>query len=258
MLIDSHCHLDRLKLEKIESGSLDQVIQEAKDCGVTKMLCVGIDMGNADAVKAIADTYPSVYASVGVHPLDIENMATREQLIEAANHPKVVAIGESGLDYYYSKESMAPQKESLIMNLKVARELELPIIVHTRDAKEDTLSILNEHACRKSVGVLHCFTEDWDMAERALEIGFYISFSGIVTFKNAKELKEVARKVPMDRILVETDSPYLAPIPFRGKPNFPKYTRQVGEYVADLKQVSFETLAEQTTENFHRLFNKAI
>lgn len=258
MLVDSHCHLDRLKLEKIESGSLDQVIAEAEANGVSKMLCVGIDMGNADAVKAIADTYSNVFASVGVHPLDIENSATREELIVAASHPKVVAIGETGLDYYYSQESKNQQQESLAMHLQVAKELELPTIVHTRDAKEDTLAILNEYACRENVGVLHCFTEDWDMAKRAIDLGFYISFSGIVTFKNAKELQDVARQVPMDKILVETDSPYLAPVPFRGRPNFPKYTRQVGEFVADLKQVPFEALAEQTTDNFHRLFKRAV
>lgn len=260
MLVDSHCHLDRLKLEKLASGSLDEVIEEAQISGVTKMLCVGIDMGNADAVKTIADKYPMVFASIGVHPLDInaiESNASREQLIAAANHPKVVAIGETGLDYHYSQDSKIQQQESLILHLDVAKELRLPVIVHTREAKEDTLAILKEHACQQSVGVLHCFTEDWDMAKRAIDMGFYISFSGIVTFKNAIELQDVARQVPMDRILVETDSPYLAPVPFRGRPNFPKYTRQVAEFVADLKQVPFATLAQQTTENFHRLFARA-
>ena len=258
MLVDSHCHLDRLKLEKIASGSLDQVIEEAIADGVSKMLCVGIDMGNADAVKKIAEAYSSVYASVGVHPLDVANSATREELIEAANHPRVVAIGETGLDYYYSQESKMQQQESLAMHLDVAKELSLPAIVHTRDAKEDTLAILKEHACRENVGVMHCFTEDWDMAKRAMDLGFYISFSGIVTFKNATELQAVARQVPLDRMLVETDSPYLAPVPFRGKPNFPKYTRQVGEFVADLKQVPFAEFAQQTTENFHNLFKRAV
>ena len=257
MLVDSHCHLDRLKLEKLETGHLDEVINGAVDRGVEKMLCVGIDMGNAEAVKAIAEQYANVYASVGVHPCDVKEMITAEQLIETANHPKVVAIGETGLDYYYSDDSKDVQKESLAMHLQVAKQLQLPIIIHTRDAKEDTLALLEQHACRDNVGVLHCFTEDWDMAKRAMDIGFYVSFSGIVTFKNAKELQEVALNMPMDRILVETDSPYLTPTPYRGKPNFPKYTREVAEFIAELKGIDFETFAQQTTDNFHRLFPKA-
>ncbi len=258
MLVDSHCHLDRLKLEKIESGTLDTVIQEAHDRGVTKMLCVGIDMQNAAAVKAIAEKYSNVYASVGVHPLDVKEMISAEELIAAANHPRVVAIGETGLDYYYSQDSKAVQHESLVMHLQVAKQLQQPVIIHTRDAREDTIAILKEHACRESVGVLHCFTESWEMAKAALDMGFYISFSGIVTFKNAVELQDVAKNVPLDRVLVETDSPYLAPTPFRGRPNFPKYTREVAEFVAQLKGVSYEQLAEQTTDNFHRLFKRAV
>jgi TatD DNase family protein len=258
MLVDSHCHLDRLKLEKIASGTLDTVIQEALDNGVAKMLCVGIDMQNAQAVKTIAETYPNVYASVGVHPLDVKEMITAEELIAAADHPRVVAIGETGLDYYYSQDSKAVQHESLVMHLQVAKQLKQPVIIHTRDAREDTIAILKEYACREYVGVLHCFTESWEMAKAALDLGFYISFSGIVTFKNATEIQEVAKKMPLDRILVETDSPYLAPTPHRGKPNFPKYTREVAEFVAQLKQVSYEELAQQTTDNFHRLFYKAL
>lgn len=245
------------KAGKLEGG-LDQVIAEARENQVKHMLCVGIDMNNAADVKAIASRYEGVYASVGVHPLDIENAATEEQLLEEADHEKVVAIGETGLDYYYSKDSMDVQKDSLIMHLKIAKQLKLPVIIHTRDAKEDTLAILEEHACKESVGVLHCFTEDWDMAQRAMEMGFYISFSGIVTFKNAKELQEVALKMPLDRMLVETDSPYLTPTPYRGKPNYPKYTRQVAEFIAELRGLSVEAVAEQTTRNFFKLFSKAI
>lgn len=258
MLVDSHCHLDRLKMEKTPGVTLDMVIQEALDRGVGKMLCVGIDMQNANAVKAIAGQYANVYASVGVHPLDVKDMITAEQLIAAADHPKVVAIGETGLDYYYSQDSKAIQHESLVMHLQVAKQLKQPVIIHTRDARADTLAILREHACRESVGVLHCFTESWDMAKAALDLGFYISFSGIVTFKNAIELQDVARNVPLDRILVETDSPYLAPTPYRGKPNFPKYTREVAEFVAQLQGVAYEELAAQTTANFHQLFKRAV
>ena len=257
MLVDSHCHLDRLKLDKLATGHLDEVINGAMERGVEKMLCVGIDMTNADAVKAIADQYANVYASVGVHPCDVKDMITAEQLVETANHKKVVAIGETGLDYHYTEDSKFVQQESLIMHLQVAKELELPVIIHTREAKEDTLAILEEHACRKKTGVLHCFTEDWDMAERAMALGFYVSFSGIVTFKSAKSLQDVALNMPMDRLLVETDSPYLTPVPNRGKPNFPQYTRDVAEFVAELKGIPFDVFAQQTTENFHRLFYKA-
>lgn len=256
MLVDSHCHLDRLKMDKTPDLTLAAVIEEAYACGVTKMLCVGIDMRNADAVKNIAEQYQHVYASVGVHPLDVKEMISADTLIHAADHPKVVAIGETGLDYYYSQESRLVQQESLIMHLQVAKTLQLPVIIHTRDAREDTLAILKAHACRHSAGVLHCFTESWEMAQAALEIGFYISFSGIVTFKNAQDLQDIAKKIPLDRILVETDSPYLAPMPYRGKPNFPKYTREVAEYIAELRGISYEEFALHTTQNFHRLFSK--
>lgn len=212
---------------------------------------------NAEDVKRIAAVYPSVFASVGVHPLDVENMMTAEELISAADHEKVVAIGETGLDYYYSKESQAIQQESLVMHLEVAKTLSLPTIIHTRDARQDTLDLLAQHACREAAGVLHCFTESWDMAKAALDLGFYISFSGIVTFKNAKALQEVAKKVPMDRMLVETDSPYLAPVPYRGKANFPAYTLQVAQFIAQLRGVELDAIARQTTDNFFSLFSAA-
>lgn len=258
MLVDSHCHLDRLKIDNTDDAAMQQVIDDAYAQGVEHILCVGIDMNNAPVVKGIAEKFAQVYASVGVHPLDAQSMISAETLIQAADHPKVVAIGETGLDYYYSKDNIAVQQENLIMHLQVAKQLALPVIIHTRDAKQDTLDLLKQHACREHAGVLHCFTEDWDMAQQAIDLGFYISFSGIVTFKNAQELKEVAKKVPLDRMLVETDAPYLTPMPFRGKPNFPKNTRQVAEYIAELKQVPFDDVAKQTTDNFFRLFKKAI
>lgn len=258
MIIDSHCHLDRLKLESHDYAALKQVIDEANEMGVERMLCVGIDMQNATNVKQIAEQFEQVFASVGVHPCDAKELIAAEQLMDAANHPKVVAIGETGLDYYYSQESKAVQQESLIMHLQVAKQLRLPVIIHTRDAREDTIKLLREHACSQSVGVLHCFTEDWDMAKKALDLGFYISFSGIVTFKNAKELQDIAKKVPLDRMLVETDAPYLTPVPYRGKPNFPKYTRYTAEFIAQLRAEELSTIAQHTTENFFRLFNKAV
>lgn len=257
MIVDSHCHLDRLKLEKLESGSLDQVIEEALAADVSHMLCVGIDANNAADVKRIADTYAPVFASVGVHPLDIENAVTAEQLVQLADHRKVVAIGETGLDYYYSAENKQLQQDSFVMHLQVANQLGLPTIVHTRDAREDTIALLDAHASKEAAGVLHCFTESWEMAKAALDLGFYISFSGIVTFKNAKELQDVAQKVPLDRMLVETDSPYLTPVPNRGKPNFPKYTRDVAAFIAQLRGETLETIAQQTTNNFFSLFNRA-
>ncbi|MCY4045527.1 MAG: TatD family hydrolase [Cellvibrionales bacterium] len=257
MIVDSHCHLDRLTLDNLDIPTLDQVVLEAKAADVSHMLCVGIDATNSPVVCDIAEQYDNVFASVGIHPCDVKTVILEEELNALANRPKVVAIGETGLDYYYSKEDMAAQKESLILHLNVAKSRQLPVIIHTRDAKEDTLAILEAHACRESVGVLHCFTEDLDMAERAIDLGFYISFSGIVTFKSAKELQQVAKTIPLDRMLVETDSPYLAPVPFRGKPNFPKHTRQVAEFIADLREISLDEVATTTTHNFFQLFNRA-
>lgn len=257
MLVDSHCHLDRLKLDKYD-GSLEAALDHARQRGVGKMLCVGISLENRQAVVDLADQYHDVVSSVGVHPLDIERgLATREQLIEWGKHPKVVALGESGLDYYYSDESKLQQQESFVIHLEAAKQAELPVIVHTRDARKDTLDLIAEHGCRESAGVLHCFTESWDMAKTAMDMNYYISFSGIVTFKNAVELREVAEKMPLDRMLVETDSPYLAPVPYRGKPNEPAFVREVAEFLAELKGISTEEMIRITGENFHKLFKKA-
>lgn len=257
MLVDSHCHLDRLKLDKYD-GDLTRALQSARDAGVGKMLCVGISLDNREAVTSLAERFDDVVASVGVHPLDVESgLATEEQLIEWAKHPKVVALGESGLDYYYSDESKQVQQESFAVHLRAAAQAELPVIVHTRDARQDTLDLIAEHGCQESAGVLHCFTESWEMARAAMDMNYYVSLSGIVTFKNAEDLREVARKMPLDRLLVETDSPYLAPIPYRGKPNEPAFVREVAQFVADLKGISFDKLCEITGANFHRLFSKA-
>ncbi|QFT54702.1 TatD family hydrolase [Microbulbifer sp. THAF38] len=257
MLVDSHCHLDRLKLDKFD-GDLDTVLEFARSRGVGKFLCVGISLDNADAVVEIASKYEDVVCSVGIHPLDVESgLAGVDQLIEMAGRPKVVALGETGLDYYYSTETKETQQQSFIAHLQAAGQVGLPVIVHTRDAREDTIQLIRQHGNLQTAGVLHCFTESWEMAKAALDLNYYISLSGIVTFKNAGDLRDVARKLPLDRLLVETDSPYLAPIPYRGKPNIPAYVREVAEFIAELRGISYEQLAEITTENFLRLFPRA-
>lgn len=254
MLIDSHCHLDRLDLAA-HGGSLDAALDAARAVGVGHFLCIGVSADNAATVKNLAERYADVDCSVGVHPLDLEPGAepALDWLLSELAHPKVVAIGETGLDYHYEPESAALQQASFRLHLEAARVTGKPVIVHTREARADTLALLREAALPQA-GVLHCFTEDWEMAKAALDIGFYISLSGIVTFRNAEALREVARQVPADRLLVETDSPYLAPVPHRGKPNLPQYVREVAEYLAVLRGVSYETLAEQTGNNFKRLF----
>ncbi|WKC35965.1 TatD family hydrolase [Ectopseudomonas chengduensis] len=254
MLIDSHCHLDRLDLAA-HGGSLDAALDAARAAGVGHFLCIGVSADNAATVKGLAERYVDVDCSVGVHPLDLEPGAepALDWLLGELAHPKVVAIGETGLDYHYEPESAALQQASFRLHLEAARITGKPVIVHTREARADTLALLREAALPQA-GVLHCFTEDWEMAKAALDIGFYISLSGIVTFRNAEALREVARQVPADRLLVETDSPYLAPVPHRGKPNLPQYVREVAEYLAVLRGVSYETLAEQTSSNFKRLF----
>jgi TatD DNase family protein len=254
VLIDSHCHLDRLDLAA-HGGSLDAALDAARAAGVGHFLCIGVSADNAATVKGLAERYADVDCSVGVHPLDLEPGAepALDWLLGELEHPKVVAIGETGLDYHYEPESAALQQASFRLHLEAARITGKPVIVHTREARADTLALLREAALPQA-GVLHCFTEDWEMAKAALDIGFYISLSGIVTFRNAEALRDVARQVPADRLLVETDSPYLAPVPHRGKPNLPQYVREVAEYLAVLRGVSYESLAEQTSSNFKRLF----
>ncbi|MFT7388394.1 MAG: TatD DNase family protein [Candidatus Endobugula sp.] len=257
MLVDSHCHLDRLNLDA-HNNELSSAIDAALSRGVQQLLCVGISVNNRQAVVDIAERFPQVVSSVGVHPLDVkEGLATEDDLITWAQHPKVVALGESGLDYYYSEDDKVLQQESFTVHLQAASRAQLPVIVHTRDAREDTLQLIKDHGNETSAGVLHCFTESWEMAKQAIDMNYMISISGIVTFKNASELREVVKKIPMDRLLVETDSPYLAPVPYRGKPNEPQYVKEVAEYIAELKGIPFEALAAVTTENFYRLFPKA-
>jgi len=268
MLIDSHCHLDRLDLSSYE-GSLARALDAARQRGVGRFLCIGIGRNNASQVVEISEKFDDVYATVGLHPLEfsVSEFNERETLDEAGirdwlmlmgQHPKVLAIGETGLDYYYSRNDDDAQQNSFRAHLDVARELGKPVIVHTRDAGEDTLKLIRDHGCQEKVGVLHCFTETWEVAKAALDLGYYISFSGIITFKNADKLREIAAKIPENRLLVETDSPYLAPMPYRGKKNEPRYVHEVASCLADLRGVSFERLCEATSENFSRLFRVSV
>lgn len=254
MLIDSHCHLDRLDLSA-HGGSLDAALAAARVRGVGHFLCIGISADNAAAVKALSERYADVDCTVGVHPLDLQPgvAPALDWLLAELNHPHVVAIGETGLDYHYEPEAAELQRQAFRLHLQAAQLTGKPVIVHTREARADTLALLREAALPQA-GVLHCFTEDWPMAKAALDLGFYISLSGIVTFRNADALRDVARQVPADRLLIETDAPYLAPIPHRGKPNLPEYVRDVAEFLAPLRGVDVDTLAEQTTQNFQRLF----
>jgi TatD DNase family protein len=254
VLIDSHCHLDRLDLSA-HGGSLDAALAAARARGVGHFLCIGISADNAAAVKALSERYADVDCTVGVHPLDLQPgvAPALDWLLAELNHPHVVAIGETGLDYHYEPEAAELQRQAFRLHLQAAQLTGKPVIVHTREARADTLALLREAALPQA-GVLHCFTEDWPMAKAALDLGFYISLSGIVTFRNADALRDVARQVPADRLLIETDAPYLAPIPHRGKPNLPEYVRDVAEFLAPLRGVDVDTLAEQTTQNFQRLF----
>ena len=254
MLVDSHCHLDHLDLTDREAG-LDGVLADARARGITQFLSVAVDLKSSSSLLELTQQQDNVYSSVGVHPLQKidQPVPEVEQLVALASGPKVVAIGETGLDNFYSAETHQWQRESFINHLQASQQTGKPIIIHTRDARDETIELLRQYPLQGG-GVMHCFTETWEMAEAALELGFYISFSGIITFNSAADLREVVRLVPLERLLVETDSPWLAPVPHRGKQNEPQYVREVAETVAELKGVSLERLADITTQNFHRLF----
>ena len=257
LLTDSHCHLDRLDLSPYD-GDLDAAIAAARARGVARMLCIGIDRSNAPTVIGIAERFDDIYASVGIHPLDLaDTVEAVDALVALSDNERVIAIGETGLDYYYSEEKKEAQQESFHNHLRASALTGKPSIVHTRDAREDTLAIIREASDPEVAGVLHCFTESLEMAKAALDLNFYISFSGIITFKNAADLREVVAHVPLERMLVETDSPYLAPVPYRGKKNEPKYVVEVAQCVADIKGISYEQVVEQTARNFDRLFKLA-
>lgn len=257
MLVDSHCHLDRLDLAPFD-GRFDRLVESTREAGVGHMLCVCIDLESYPAMTALVEPFDGISISVGVHPNDRERREpSPETLVSLAAHEKNVAIGETGLDYFRSDGDIEWQRDRFRRHIRAAVACGKPLIIHTRAAREDTLSIMEDEGARDAGGVMHCFTEDWEMARRALDLGFYISFSGIVTFKNAEELREVAKRVPLDRLLIETDAPYLAPVPNRGKPNLPAYVTYVAACVAELRGMSPEQVAEVTGENFFRLFSGA-
>ncbi|XOV78171.1 MAG: TatD family hydrolase [Aestuariibacter sp.] len=254
MLVDSHCHLDRLDKTPEE---LREVIADATALGVSHLLCVCVSVNDFHSMLETIKPFDNVYATCGVHPLHQDEACSKDELLKAADNDAVVAIGETGLDYFYSEETRAVQLRSFVDHIEVANELNKPLVIHTRDAREDTINLLKQHKASHTNGVLHCFTESLEMAEAAMELGFYISISGIVTFNSAKELREVVKAVPLDRLLVETDSPWLAPVPHRGKQNQPAYVKEVAQFVADLKGISLPELAQITTDNFFKLFSQA-
>jgi TatD DNase family protein len=252
-IIDSHCHLDRVDLTKF-GGSVESMLAHANELSVQEFLCVCIDLEHFDDVLSLAKKYQQIYASVGVHPTEQEGKdPSVEELLTLANDDNIIAIGETGLDYFHIEKNSADwQRERFRRHIAVSNQSAKPLIIHTRAAKTDTIKIMAEE--KANAGVIHCFSEDWEMAKSALDLGFYISFSGIITFKNADALREVAKKVPLDRILIETDSPYLTPVPNRGKPNSPAYVYYVAEKLAEIRGVSIDEIARATTQNFHNLF----
>ncbi|HAJ72549.1 MAG TPA: DNAase [Methylophilaceae bacterium] len=254
MLVDSHCHLNFPEL----SQNIQSVRALMHESQVGYALCVSVTLDKVHEVIALAEAYDNFYASVGVHP-DYENITepTIEDLIALAAHPKVIAIGETGLDYFRLTGNLDWQRERFRTHIRAAIVANKPLIIHTRSAAEDTIAIMREEKANRVGGVMHCFTESLAVAEQVMEQGFYISFSGIVTFKNAVNLKEVAKAIPLDRILVETDSPYLAPIPYRGKMNQPAYVRYVAEEIANLRGISLDEIMQATTDNFFKLFSNA-
>lgn len=253
-IVDSHCHINFDPL----ADDLAGILERARNNHVDYMLCVSVCLEDYPQIAALAGSHDQIFASVGVHPNYQDcHEPSMQELINLAADEKVVAVGETGLDYFRSEGDLSWQRERFKRHVETAKSVNKPLIIHTREARQDTMDILENLGADSCSGVMHCFSEDWETAQRALDIGFYLSFSGIVTFKNADALREVAEKAPMDRILVETDAPYLAPVPFRGKTNEPSLVVHTAECMAGLKGVSLEELAEQTTENFFRLFTGA-
>ena len=249
--IDSHCHINFPELVE----NISDVLAQMRQNEVVSALCVSVNLADFPQVLALAEQYPHIYASVGVHP-DYEDVEEPDvaRLVGLAQHPKIIAIGETGLDYFRLKGDLEWQRARFRTHIRAARASSKPLIIHTREAAADTLRIMAEENAAEAGGVMHCFTETWEVAEAALAMNFYISFSGIVTFKNARQLKEVAQRVPLERMLIETDSPYLAPVPYRGKLNQPAYVKHVAEEIALLRGISVDEVGQRTTENFKRLF----
>lgn len=253
MLIDSHCHLDYLEAE----GNLANALATAKEFGVGYFLSVGTNLTNFPKILAIAKQHDNIAVTVGLHPSEIvAQEPTAKEIAVLADDPLVVGIGETGLDYFHKFVTKETQQARLLSHICAAKEIHKPLIIHTRDSANDILQILKQERADKVGGVMHCFTETWEAAQQAMALNFYISFSGIITFPKAQQVKEVAKKMPLDRILIETDAPYLAPVPFRGKTNQPAYVKYVAETIADLKQISYDEIVAATSENFFRLLFK--
>lgn len=257
MLVDSHCHLNMKEF----ADDLPQIIANAKASGVSLMQTICTRSSDFPDIIAIAEKYPEIYASFGIHPHEVEKepLLSVEEIIAYTNHPKVIGVGETGLDYYYEHSPRDIQKESFINHIKASAHTNLPVIVHSRNADEDTISIMSsEMKANVFPGLIHCFSSTKEIATAALDIGLYISIAGILTFKNAEDLRATMKFVPLDRILIETDAPYLAPIPMRGKRNEPAFVKHVAQMLAQVKDLSFEDIAEATTENFKKLFSKVV
>lgn len=251
MFIDSHCHLNFPEL----ADNVIDVLAKMKLNGVTHALCVSVDLDKLPEILQLAEKFENLYASVGVHPdYELAQEPTVDELVDLAKHPKVIAIGETGLDYYRLTGDLEWQRERFRTHIRAAIKCRKPLIIHTRSAAVDTLRIMREENAKQIGGVMHCFTETLEIAQAAIDMGFYISFSGIVTFKNALEIKRVAATIPLEKILIETDSPYLAPVPFRGKLNQPAYVKHVAEEIAKLRNVSLDEIGAATSDNFGRLF----
>lgn len=258
MFVDSHCHLDRLDLSA-HDGSLEAALDAARARDVHQFLAIAVTLDDVAGLAELARAHDDVVISAGVHPLhQVDDEPDVDTIKACAERFDVVAIGETGLDYHYDSVPAEVQHERFKRHLQAATELELPVIVHTREAKEDTLALIREHTDPRVGGVLHCFTEDLDMAREAVRHGFFISLSGIVTFRNAESIRALARTIPLDRLLIETDSPYLAPVPHRGKPNEPQWVVEVAECIANERGISLDEVAMQTTANFYRLFRAAV
>ncbi len=256
ILVDSHCHLDMLS----EYDSVDNILARADEAGVKYMQTICTRLDNFNNIITIAKKFPNVYASVGVHPSEVESVVSHEELTRLSSDPKVIGLGETGLDYFYNKdqEQQKMQRDSFASHIRSAQENKLPVIIHMRDAEIDTIEMLQYHKkIQDFPALIHCFTSTLDFAKQVLDLGLYISVSGIVTFKNADALRDVVKYVPADRILVETDAPYLAPVPMRGKTNEPSYTKYVAEFIANLKNIDVDEFANLSTNNFFTLFTKA-
>ncbi len=254
LLVDSHCHIPLLG----ENTNIEDVLNTAKQLDVGHMLCVSVDLDSYPQILALAQKHANIFASVGLHPnSQVEKEPLVDELAELADSTDVVAIGETGLDYYRSEGELDWQRQRFRIHIQAAKKVQKPLIIHSREARTDVITILKEEGADTAGGVMHCFVDDWQTAKQAMDLNFLISFTGIVTFKNAQPLQEIAKQVPIDMLLVETDSPYLAPVPYRGKRNQPAYVRHVAEHIATLRNQNFEKIAEASTNNFFALFKDA-